>query len=168
MAEEIYTLELKTKGVAEAKSVRIGTLEKANLLLLDFPIFRIESAFAKIDEWTSDVTITYEKPFKYVAVVHFPCMSGVTKMKLHKESIEIHYKDLVKGYLPYTAIGMVSDNHNWNFEEAIEDVKKVIKEEMDKKISSLRGETDMKVAGAGIGGAIGGAIIEESIKFLSH
>lgn len=152
--------KLEVGEIVEKEEVTVTAPKKANLLVLDFPIFRIETAFAKIEEWTKKVKVEYEKSFKYAAQPLFPSSIGTAySITMDTKHFEVKYRDSLKGAIPYLAIGMTSDKHEWNFANEIEPLKEKLS-----KIENVLSQVDMKVLGAAIGSILGSVGIEEGMK----
>jgi len=131
---------------------RIGEPEGYyNRLEIFFPVGHIEAAYAYFPEFTDEVKIVFKTPFKLAPV--FLIAGKVKGLHVSTEYAIVQFDVPLRGHIPYVAVGL-------DVKEA--PVKYDIRE-LEDKVNKVAAEMDIKAGLAGVGGAIGGLILDRMI-----
>ena len=146
--------EVLSEEEARVLAEKIGEPEKyINRLEIFFPLGHIEAGYAYFPKSTSEVKIVFKTPFKLVPTF-FIGFDRIRSMSVTTEYAIVQFDGiLIRGHLPYIAIGL--------------DVKtapaKYDLKELEDKVNKVAVEMDIKAGLAGVGGALGGVILDRMI-----
>jgi len=147
--------EVLSEEEARALAEKIKEPERyENRFEIFFPIGHIEAAYAYFSEYTSEVKIVFKTPFKSAPVF----LVGLDRIKRFTVSTTyaiVQYDGImIQGHLPYVAIGLDVETAPAKY-----DIK-----EIEDKIEKIAAEMDIKAGLAGVGGALGGVILDRIIS----
>jgi len=147
--------EVLSEEEARALAEKIGEPERYdNRLEIFFPMGHIEAAFAYFPEPTGEVKIVFKTPFK-LAPAFLIGVDRIKSMSVGTEYAIVQYDGiLVRGAIPYVAIGL-----DVKTAPAKYDIR-----ELEDKVNRVAAEMDIKAGLAGVGGAIGGVILDRILK----
>jgi len=143
--------ETLSEEEARALAEKIGEPERYdNRFEIFFPLGHIEAAYAYFPEYTGEVKIVFKTPFKLVPVFLIG-MNRIKSMSITTEYAIVQFDDIViRGHLPYVAIGLDVETAPAKY-----DIK-----ELEDRVAA---EMNIKAGLAGIGGALGGVILDRVI-----
>jgi len=119
-----------------------------------FPVGHIEAAYAYFPEFTDEVKIVFMTPFKLVPAFLMG-MDRIKSMSVTTEYAIVRFDGiLVRGYIPYVAVGLDVETAPVKY-----DIK-----ELEDKVNRIAAEMDIKAGLAGVGGAIGGVILDRILR----
>jgi len=147
--------ETLSEEEARALAEKIKEPERyENRFEIFFPIGHIEAAYAYFSEYTSEMKIVFKTPFRLAPA--FLISFGRIKKLAVSTTYAIVQLDgiMIRGALPYVAIGLDVETAPAKY-----DIK-----EIEDKIEKIATEMDIKAGLAGVGGALGGVILDRIIS----
>ena len=147
--------EVLSEEEARALAERIKEPEKyVNRFEIFFPIGHIEAAYAYFSEYTSEVKIVFKTPFR-LAPAFLIGFGRIKSMSLTTTYAIVQFDGImIRGSIPYVAIGLDIETAPAKY-----DIK-----EIEDKIEKIATEMDIKAGLAGVGGALGGVILDRIIS----
>jgi len=131
-------------GTVEVDSVTATAENKKHLFIWDFEEFKIESSWILLDNYTNEITVRFESPFKAVPKVALTHPSWLRHFSADKKGFVIRVRENwgINGLL-YNAVGGAGE---WSLMEVIEKIQ-----------GEIKGDTTKKATIAAVGGAVAGA-----------
>jgi len=131
------------------KTVEASSGKKVNVIELDFKIGHMEAGYVLYENPTDVIKVEFRKPFAVAPTVIFGVVI-IDWMRVCPREAVAALQRAVRGYVPYVAVGL-DVNFSAGYDVADE-------------IEKLRGEINVKSTAAGIGGALGGLVLEEIVR----